>query len=63
MKKKELEVKIKVKLLERIAGYYEFPLAVFFGDKKMFKKKTRNLAWKKKAEKYDKIIEIIEGDK
>ena len=60
MLKKDIEVKIKLKLLERIAEYYEFPLAVFLlPDDKIFKEKTRNLAWKKKADKYDRIIEII----
>jgi hypothetical protein len=49
-----------LKLLERIAEYYEFPLAVFFGNERCFPEKTRNEAWRKKAEKYDKIKDIVE---
>jgi len=50
---------IEIKLLQRIAEYYEFPVAVFFTKRDAFKEKTRNKVWQKKAEKYDKILEII----
>lgn len=53
-------LEIDVKFLERIAEYYEFPVAVFFSPTTLKDKpKTRNKVWQKKAEKYDKIIEII----
>lgn len=55
---KKLEVEMK--LLERIAEYYEFPLAVFFGNVKMFGDRTRNVALRKKAGIYDKIKELME---
>ena len=39
------KVELELKLLKRIANYYEFPLAVFFGNEKLFKnKKTRNIS-------------------
>lgn len=60
---KKLKVEIEWKLLERIAKYYEFPVAVFLGNMKAFPKgKTRNEVLKKKAELYDKIKEIINND-
>lgn len=42
MKKKPLSIHIDWKFLERIAEYYEFPVAVFLGNKKLFKHKTRS---------------------
>lgn len=53
---------VEIKLLERIAEYYEFPMAVFFTED-AFKGKTRNKVWQEKAEKYDKILEIIENER
>ncbi len=58
---KRLKVEIEWKLLERIAEYYQFPSAVFLGNKKMFRHKTRNQAFKKKVELYDKIKAVIDG--
>ena len=61
MNSKDLEVKIKWKLLERIAEYYEFPVAVFLHDIKNFPKQaTRNGELKRKAELFDKIKELVE---
>ena len=37
---KPLKVELEWSLLERIAEYYQFPSAVFLGNKKMFKAKT-----------------------
>ena len=62
MKKKKLKVEIEWKLLERIAKFYQFPSVVFFGNKKVFKHKTRNQVLRKKAELYDKIKSIIDSD-
>jgi len=57
---KKLKVEIEWKLLERIAEFYEFPSAVFLGNMKIFPKcKTRNKLFKKKAELYDKIKDLI----
>jgi hypothetical protein len=53
-------VVISVKLLERIADYYEFPLAVFFGNEKCFKTRTRNELLIKKAQWFDEIWDITE---
>ena len=61
-KMKKLKVEIEWKLLQRIAEYYQFPSAVFLGDKKMFRHKTRNKALSKKAELYDKIKAIIDSN-
>lgn len=61
--KEKLKVEIEWELLERIAAYYEFPVAVFLGDIRMFrnktKNKTRNKVLVKKAELLDKILNII----
>jgi hypothetical protein len=63
-KKKELALVLEMKLLQRIAEYYEFPVAVFFSNLDNFKKesRTRNEALFKIAEKYDKIKDIIEEE-
>ena len=55
-KNKDIEVKIKIKLLEKIAKFYQFPVAVFLGTAKMFKVKTREEYYKKKLEKIRKIV-------
>ena len=52
-------IKIEWELLERIADYYQFPVAIFLADIKVFKNKTRNEALQQKAELYDKIEAII----
>jgi len=60
---KKTKVEIEWKLLERIAEFYEFPTAVFLGNLKIFpKSKTRNESFRKKAQLYDKIKEIIEDE-
>ena len=59
---KPLKVELEWKLLERIAEYYQFPSAVFLGNKKMFRHKTRNQALTKKAQLFDKIKELVEQD-
>ena len=56
------KVEIELKLLNRIAEYYEFPLAVFLGNLKIFKHKTRNQALRRKADLFDKIKELIIQD-
>lgn len=60
MVEKKFKVEIEWKLLERIAEYYEFPVAVFLGNNKMFKDKTRSKALRREAELYNKIKEIVE---
>ena len=54
---KNFKVEIDWKLLERIAEFYEFPVVVFLGNKKMFKSKTRENYFRKKLEKIKKIID------
>lgn len=62
-KEKILTIKIRYELLERIAEFYKFPTVVFFSDLKHFPKgETRNERWRKKAEKFDKIREIMEEE-
>ena len=65
MKEKPLKVEIEWQLLERIAEYYQFPVAVFCGNRGMFKEqpKTRDETFKRKLEAFDKIKEIIEETK
>lgn len=59
--KKVKEIVIKIGLLERIAEFYEFPFAVFFGDEKMFKAKTRvKSILKRNREFKEKLIELID---
>jgi hypothetical protein len=62
MTKQIKKVEIELKLLKRIAEYYEFPLIVFFGDLNVFKEfpKTRNISLSIKADAFDKIKEIVE---
>ncbi len=56
-------IELDTEYLERIAEYYEFPYLVFFGgDKKIFTGKTRVETLSKKADLYDKIKEIVEGE-
>ena len=54
---KNFKVEIDWKLLKRIAEFYEFPVAVFLGNKKMFKGKTRGDYFRKKLERIKKIID------
>ena len=60
MKQKKFKVEIEWELLDRIAEFYEFPKSVFFGNKKMFKHKTKYKVLKKKAELFDKIKQLLE---
>ena len=53
---KKLKVEIEFSLLEKIAKFYQFPVAVFLGTAKMFKVKTREEYYKKKLEKIRKIV-------
>jgi len=56
MKKEKIEIEIK--LLERIAKYYEFPVTVFFLPLKAFNsKRKRKNEWHKKIQKLVKILE------
>ena len=56
-----MKINIDMELLEAIASYYEFPVAVFLMQVKDFPKKTTRLeAFKEKAEKYDRIRDIFE---
>ena len=62
-KKNSLRVEIEWKLLKRIAEFYEFPAAVFLGDIQIFPKcKTRNESFRKKAQLYNKIKEVIKEE-
>ncbi|MEK6878544.1 MAG: hypothetical protein AABY22_03000 [Nanoarchaeota archaeon] len=56
------KVEIEWKLLERIAEYYKFPIAVFLGNLDVFKNspKTRDEVLRKKVELFDKIKELID---
>lgn len=60
----KLKFNIELELLQKIAEYYRFPLAVFFGNLDVFKNtpKTRDEAVMKKAEKFDKIKEVVDDD-
>jgi len=53
-------VEISLKKLKRIAEYYEFPVAVFFGVD-LPKNTTRCKELRKKAEAFDKIKEIVKN--
>ena len=57
------KVEIKIKKLEEIAEYYEFPVAVFFTPHGNLKGKTRCGELFEKAEAFNKIREILEGVK
>lgn len=59
MNKKQM-VEVEAKQLQRIAKYYQFPSAVFWGDSKLFRHKTRDESLRKKAELFDRIKEIVE---
>ena len=62
MKKKQLKVTIEWKLLERIAEYYGFPVTVFLHSLMNFpKQKTRDAEIREKAEKYDRIKDVVDG--
>ena len=62
-KNKDFEVKISWQLLEKIANYYEFPCAVFLGNKKMFKKnQTRLNHYKNKLAQIRRILDDEGGD-
>lgn len=60
------KVEIDLKLLERIAEYYEFPLAVFFGNEKCFTTKRRGdfliVRAKEFQEKLNALVEEYYGD-
>jgi hypothetical protein len=60
--KEPVEITLKWEWLQRIAEYYEFPTAMFFGNIEMLKNhpKTRTEQNKIKADRYDKIKELIE---
>jgi len=62
MKMNNKKVYIEIERLKKIADYYEFPVAVFFTDKKLWKQnkdKTRMKELEKIKEKYERIKEII----
>lgn len=54
MKTDKETVKIELKLLKRIAEYYEFPLAVFFSPLSAFKGNTR------RENRYAKLQRMID---
>ena len=56
--KKDFNVKVKWKLLESIADFYQFPVAVFLGKTKPKGKRIDHLT--AKADKFDRIREICE---
>ena len=55
-------IKIDIKLLERIAEYYEFPMAVFFSNTKAFKGKTRIESKLKKIKEFEKKLKELMED-
>lgn len=58
---KQFKCEFDWNFLQRVADYYEFPVAVFFSPEKAFpEKQTRIGNLGKKAECLDKIKEIIE---
>ena len=60
MREESLKVELEWKFLQRIAEFYEFPSAVFLGNAKMFKHKTRSQVLRNKAELFDKIKELVD---
>jgi len=64
--KKAVVVELDMKLLQTIAKYYQFPVAVFFLPEKEWAKggedRTRVSELQEKAEQLDKIREILGGD-
>jgi len=54
MKKEKIEIEIK--LLEKIAEYYEFPVAAFFLPLKAFKGKRKKY-WRRKFTKLTKMLD------
>ena len=60
---KELIIEIEMKHLDRIANFYEFPVAVFFGNAKLFGTKTTlRESLQKDHEMIEKIREIINDE-
>lgn len=51
-------VEMSISRLERIAEFYEFPMAVFFGGE--FKTRTISETLRKKAKLFDEIWDITE---
>ena len=51
------EIKIDIKLLEKIAQYYEFPVVVFFGGNRL--RGTRKKSLTKMIYKYRKKIDKV----
>jgi hypothetical protein len=60
--KEPVEITLKWEWLQRLAEYYEFPTAMFFGTIEMLKNKskTRTEELERKANLYDEIKELIE---
>ena len=59
------KVEIEIEILQSVADYYEFPMAVFFLPKEEWEKNqntTRLSSLIKNNEKLDKIKDIIEGE-
>ena len=62
-KKKDVKIEVKWSVLERIAQYYQFPVAVFLGDGilQRIKEKTRQEAFIKKAKEFEREVrELVE---
>jgi hypothetical protein len=59
-KPRPLTLTLKWDLLERIANYYEFPVAAFLTPKLLPKNTTRVKELMKLVEKYRRIEEIVE---
>ena len=51
------KIEIDYRLLERIAEYYEFPMAVFILPFRKFPEGTRKQYWQKKIGRLIKILE------
>lgn len=60
--KKPFKIEIEWKYLEKIAEFYEFPVAVFLGHEKIFppSKLTRNQILFEKAEMFERIKDIMD---
>jgi hypothetical protein len=59
---KDFKININWSLLQRIAEYYDFPLAVFLLPINKFPKGTRRQHWKIKLDKLRKILKDFQEE-
>ena len=62
MNAKLKKVEISIKQLERIANFYEFPLAVFFMPENKVLKGTRRGYWNKKFKKINALLMALDEE-